>query len=797
MTIQERYLRAKRALFDKAYENLNERQREAVYTVNGPLLILAGAGSGKTTVLVRRIGFLMKYGNAYLSDRVPDGVDETHMMELENSVSRSVQEIREILPEFSENACEPWRVLAITFTNKAANEIKNRLCVEIGDEEIARSIWAGTFHSICMRILRANADKVGLSPTFSIYDTEDTKKAVAAAMKAINIDEKSFPLKSVMNVISAAKDKLMTPEELENDATADFRIRKIAAIYGRYQEEMRNSNALDFDDIIMKTVELLKNDADVRGYYQKRFRYVCVDEYQDTNYAQFVLTSLLAGHYRNIMVVGDDDQSIYKFRGATIENILNFDKVFEDAAVIKLEQNYRSTQTILDAANAVILHNQGRHGKNLWTTAAAGEKITVKKLDDQNAESRYIVGKINAAVASGKRNFRDFAVLYRNNAQSGNIERTFAKSGVPYRMLGGQRFNDRKEIRDIVAYLHLIENHSDRERLLRIINVPKRKIGDVTMDAVESIAAEENSSLFRVMENADRYVALSKSAAKLKEFTELINTLTKLKDSVSLETLVRETMDRSGYRQMLIDLGEAERERLDNLEEFLSGVIEYENSLANEPDMVPTLTGFLEENALVADVDKYDEKADAVVMMTIHSAKGLEFPVVFLPGMEDGIFPGMQSILGSESEIEEERRLAYVAITRAKSELLITYANNRLLYGKTQYNPPSRFLEEIPKELLNVEETPKPEYHPVVRTEEYYREKYASRLEQVHINRPPRKVAVTEHFVPGDRVIHPTFGEGEILSAKPMGADLLYEVVFDRVGTKRLMASFAKLKKNE
>ncbi len=795
MTIEERYITAKRALFDKVYGGLNEKQREAVFAVNSPLLVLAGAGSGKTTVLVRRIGFILKYGNAYLNEDVPFGVSEEDVLRMETACALPKEEILPLLSEFSEAPCEPWRMLAITFTNKAANEIKSRLASELDDEAVAREVWAGTFHSICMRILRANADKIGFPPGFSIYDAEDSKKAVIAAMKAVNVDEKAFPVKSVMHTISSAKDKLMTPDMLEDSDTSDFRIRKIAAVYRQYQDELRRSSALDFDDIIMKTVELLQGNEEIRKYYQRKFRYVCVDEYQDTNYAQFVLTSLLAGEHRNLMVVGDDDQSIYKFRGATIENILNFDKVFGEAKVIKLEQNYRSTGIILDAANAVIANNVGRKGKSLWTAAERGERITVKKLDDQNGESRYVTDTISRAVATGKAEFRDFAVLYRNNAQSSGIERAFAKGGIPYRMLGGLRFIDRKEIRDIVAYLHLIANKNDRERLLRIINVPRRKIGEVTLEAVNAIANEENCSLFRVMERADQYTALSKSAPKLMEFAALINSLSAMEGSVSLETLVRQTIDRSGYRQMLIEQGETEKERLDNLEEFVSGVIEYESSLQNEPDMEPTLIGFLEENALVADVDKYDEKADAVVMMTIHSAKGLEFPIVFLVGMEDGIFPGMQSILGSQAEIEEERRLAYVAITRAKHELFVTHAQSRLLYGKTQYNPPSRFLGEIPKDLLN-EDAPRGRAFVPMDDESLYSYADAPRFERVTVGQPLRKpTGVGESFSAGDRVRHMTFGEGEVLSVKPMGADTLYEIVFDTVGTKKLMASFAKLKR--
>ena len=796
MTLDERYLMAKRALFDKVYASLNDKQREAVFTTKGPLLVLAGAGSGKTTVLVKRIGFLIKYGNTYMSDHVPMDVDENRVAQLERAVALPIDEVKEVLPEFEEGACEPWRILAITFTNKAANEIKTRLSSEIGDEDVAREIWAGTFHSICMRILRVHGDKLGYRPNFSIYDADDTKKAITSSMKALNIDEKAFPIKTVMHVISTAKDKLMTPEMLEDCDTSDYRTRKIAKIYTHYQNAMFASNALDFDDIIMKTVELLRKYPDICEYYQNRFRYVCVDEYQDTNHAQFVLTSLLAGKYRNLMVVGDDDQSIYKFRGATIENILGFDRTFKEARVIKLEQNYRSTQTILDAANAVISNNIGRKGKSLWTSADSGEKIVLKKLEDQNMEARYIAARIQRMVANGAAEFKDFAILYRNNAQSSAIERTFAKSAIPYRMLGGLRFNDRKEIRDIVAYLHVIDNHDDRERMLRIINEPKRKIGDKTLEAVRLIAEEESCSMFDVIKRADSYLALKNSAPRLMDFAALIEDLSKLKNCVSIETLVKETIDRSGYRQMLIDAGETESERLDNLEEFISGVIDYEKAASEDPDLEPTLSGFLEENALVADVDKYDEKADAVVMMTVHSAKGLEFPIVFLPGMEDGLFPGMQSIMGSEAEIEEERRLAYVAITRAQKELYITHVANRLLYGRTQYNPPSRFVEEIPKELLLEEGRPKTNpYSDKGRSLSFESEKPFGDSITIGVPLVRRTSVPKDIFVEGDRVVHVTFGEGEILSSKKVGADTLYEVAFDNAGTKKLMASFAKLQK--
>ncbi|MBE6548151.1 MAG: ATP-dependent DNA helicase PcrA [Ruminococcaceae bacterium] len=799
MSTEEKYLSLKRALFDKCYANLNSEQRRAVYTVNNPLLVLAGAGSGKTTVLVKRIVFIIKYGDAYMNTFIPEFVDDEYISEMEAALSSSDITLAEnMLPDFAYNPCPPYRVLAITFTNKAANEIKARLSAAFnGDESYANDIWAGTFHSICMRILRVNYEHLGYKPQFSIYDADDTKKAVASAMKACNIDEKSFPLKSVIAEISRAKDNLLTPEMYATENSEDFRKSKIARIYATYQKQLKASNAMDFDDIIMNTVTLLRENEEIRDYYRRKFKYVCVDEYQDTNHAQFVLTSILASGFRNIMVVGDDDQSIYKFRGATITNILDFDKTYTDATVIKLEQNYRSTSNILNAANAVISNNSGRKGKELWTNGAQGKKIFLKKLDDQNAEARTIVETIYKMVRDGK-SYRDFAVLYRTNAQSSGIERALAKSAIPYRMLGGTRFSDRKEIRDIVAYLQLIQNHSDRERLLRIINEPRRKIGNVTLDAVNLIAMENGCSMFEVIENASKYTALSRSASSLEGFASIINGLTEIAKTESLPDLFDAVLEMTGYRQMLIDAGAEEKDRLDNLDEFKSSIIEY---VSNTDE--PTLMGFLEENALVADVDRYDDSADAVVLMTIHSAKGLEFPIVILPGMEDGIFPGMQNIVGTSEDMEEERRLAYVAITRAKEEIYIFHTATRLLYGQTQHNPVSRFINEIPESLIE-----KHGYEVPYRTAEgakiYFKDtSYDVRQptykpQDIGITKPyitPQKSLSKETFRPGDRVRHMTFGEGEIISVKPMGADTLYEVVFDNVGTKKLMATYAKLKK--
>ena len=800
MDIKQRYLSAKRGLFDIYYSNLNEAQRRAVFRTQGPLLVLAGAGSGKTTVLVKRIAFIIKYGDAYYSENVPEWVNEESVAHLEAAARLSRAEIEAELDRFACAPCAPWQMLAITFTNKAAGEIKSRLASSFDDEGFAGDIWSGTFHSICMRILRRYGDRAGYAAGFTVYDADDSKKTVSTVMKELNIDDKVLPIKSAIAEISRAKERLITPEAYELECAGDYRARLIARVYKAYQEKLRSCNALDFDDIIMQTIFILQNDGEVREYYARKFRYVCVDEYQDTNHAQFELTRILASGYNNVMVVGDDDQSIFKFRGDDITNILEFDRTYKDASVIRLEQNYRSTKQILDAANGVISNNKGRKGKTLFTDREGGDKIKLRCCEDQNGEARFILDEINAKVASGDRKFGDFAILYRTNAQSQVIERSFAKSGIPYRVLCGQRFNERKEIKDVTAYLQLINNHRDNERLKRIINEPKRKIGQTTIAAIETIAMEQGCSMFEVIRQVERYPALKRSESNLSEFAQLIDYLTSLLETdISLEAFVNTVLDRSGYRQMLIDAGEEERDRLDNIEEFISGVIDYCERSSKE-DEYPTLTGFLEENALVADVDKYDDEADAVVMMTIHSAKGLEFPVVFLPGMEDGIFPGMQNILFSDAEMEEERRLAYVAITRAKDVLYLIHTQRRMLYGRTSYNPLSRFVGEIPEHLVDrprekregaLSQNIRPASQPT---------KSSFTDERITVTRSlfdqtKQSSANKTVFCEGDIVSHMMFGRGEILSVKPMGADTLYEIAFDKVGTKKLMATYAKLKK--
>lgn len=782
-----RIITAKRALFDKLYAALNERQREAVFTVDGPLLILAGAGSGKTTVLVNRIAHIIKYGNAYLSETLPENLTEADAEKLESALELSAEEIAEVLTEYAEDAAAPWQILSITFTNKAANEMKERIAKVLGDENMAKEVWAGTFHSICVRLLRRFGEAIGYAKDFSIYDSDDQKRLITSCQKDLGIDDKMFPVRATMTAISRAKDRLMSAEDFEIEAGSDFRLQKIAEIFRLYERRLKEAMAVDFDDIIVQTVRLLRECEEARSYCQNRFRYVCVDEYQDTNRAQLELVRLLSGRYNNIMVVGDDDQSIYRFRGATIENILDFDKVFEGAKIIKLEQNYRSTQNILTAANAVIKHNFGRRGKELWCDRGEGDKIRVKKLQNQNEEAKYIINKIIDGVTREKRKYSDFAVLYRINAQSNSLENYFAKSGLPYRILGGVRFYERKEIKDIIAYLCVLKNPNDNVRLRRIINEPKRKIGDTTIDAVFGIAAAEGKSPFEVMETAHSYTALSKSAPRLTDFVKLIRELRTSAEELSVSELIRLVFARTGYEEMLKLSGIEGAERIANIGELISNAVAYETEAPE-----PSLEGFLEDAALVSDIDNYDEDADAVVLMTIHSAKGLEFPVVFLPGFEDGIFPSIQSAMDPE-ELEEERRLAYVGITRAKERLYCVHVRERLIFGKTQFNPRSRFIDEIPSELVDLGYIPKPDGEiapqkkkPVISPEFFKKSALASDVGRSESG---------EQFEVGDRVKHYNFGEGEIISVKPMGADVMYEIIFDTVGTKKLMATYAKLKK--
>lgn len=817
--IKLNYTLLKRKLFDKYYSRMNDMQRQAVYTVNGPLLILAGAGSGKTTVLVNRITHLIRYGNAYHSEYVPAEADEYTLKAMEAVFEMGDRDtIGEFLERFSENAPPAWSVLAITFTNKAAKEIKTRLTAALGEEdESALEIWAGTFHSVCMRIIRTYGEIAGFNRDCGIADTDDAKKLITDCMKKLNIDTNNLPVKSVMNAISRAKDRLIGPDEFALEAGSDFKNKQIAQIYEMYAARLKESNLLDFDDIIMQTVLILQKSDELREKLQKKFRYVCVDEFQDTNYAQLELTKLLSGGYNNVMVVGDDDQSIYRFRGATIENILRFDEMFDSVKVVKLEQNYRSTKTILDAANGVIAKNEGRHGKNLWTDGDKGDLISLVKTRTQTDEARYICDSITDKIKDGENSYKDFAVLYRTNVQSRSIEQAFAKSGIPYRLLGGTRFFDRAEVKDVIAYLCVINNPLDSVHLRRIINVPKRGIGDASVSKAEMLASVEGISLLELMRNAPRYPQLSSAAKKMQAFVEMIDALRE-GDVNLVSVLIEKVVDLTGYKEMLKSQGDEGTERLDNISELISTAQTYEMSTDN-----PSLSEFLEEVALVSDVDKYDESADAVVLMTIHSAKGLEFPIVFLPGMEENIFPSYRS-LSEDADMEEERRLAYVAITRAKKKLYILHAHERLLNGNTQYNPPSRFVGEIPPWLLANDDRTARHFDDCDYIGERYSGGYssyrssggartsqrsttassaksifggssASTVGGLNPTAPKAKTAPTVSFDAGDAVKHATFGVGTIISAKPMGGDVLYEINFEKVGTKKLMASFARLVK--
>ncbi len=812
INIAEEYIKIKKQLFESYYSFLNDEQRRAVFDTEGQLLVLAGAGSGKTTVLVNRIGFIIRYGNAYHSTYVPTGITEADIERLRAALTLPREQMASVLDTFAVNPCAPWNVLAITFTKKAAEEIRQRLAATLGGAVNTADIWAGTFHSVCVRIIRRYADHIGYGSDFSIYDTDNTKSVLKDILKEQNIEEKSLPVKTVRSELSRAKNALMTPDMYALDVRGDYRRERIARVYEAYQSRLRECNALDFDDIIMEAVHILSENREALEYYAGKFKYVSVDEFQDTNEAQLRLTELLGGVHGNIMVVGDDDQSIYKFRGAVVANIINFGKM-SGTKIIRLERNYRSTSCILNAANAVIARNSTRMGKRLFTERCDDSRLTLHRSETQKSEAVYICEKISELVASGKYKYRDMAVLYRLNAISSSIESTMSASGIPHVTLSGQSFYERMEIKDILAYLYVAVNPADRERLKRIINVPRRAIGAKTVEAVFTVATEQGVNPIVIMRHADRYAVLGRSAQKLVAFSRLIDSFTtSLYEDTRLSDIVNKILDDSGYRQALLEAGEEERERVSNLDEFVSnvrdfedeyraGVLASENSndsygAVSELTAFDVLNAFLERCSLVADVDKYDENADAVVLMTVHSAKGLEFPVVFLPAMEDGVFPGNQNINSVSSEdMEEERRLAYVALTRAKDKIYITHTRNRMLYNQTSYNPLSRFVKEIPEGLINdtTEEYDMFAYMPKREAVKTYFSS-ANQTQGVPKTRSePRQVGVV--FAVGDRVRHRVFGEGEVFSVKPMGADVLYEVVFDNAGTKKLMASFAKLER--
>ena len=784
-----RFVKARRQYIASQFTDLNPMQKEAVLTTEGPLLLLAGAGSGKTTVLIHRIANLISYGSGSDSSQVPDTVTEADVTFLENLPDNLSEADRRRADYLSElNPVAPWSVLAITFTNKAANQLKERLADKVGPA--AQDIWAMTFHAACCRILRRDIELLGYTPRFTIYDTADSERLMKEILKDMDLDEKTFPARYVLSLISREKDKMVTPEgmaeRLEN--TNDLRLQPVARAYKKYQTRLKENNALDFDDLICKTVELLQQFSEVRTYYQRKFRYVLVDEYQDTNHAQYLLTSLLAGGYRNICVVGDDDQSIYRFRGATIENILSFEEQYPGARVIRLEQNYRSTQSILNAANAVIAHNVGRKGKKLWTDNGAGDPVTVYEASDEGTEANYVAGQILAKKPD--ENFRDFAILYRTNAQSNAMEFSLKRNGIPYRVIGGTRFFDRAEIKDMLSYLWVINNPADDLRLLRIINNPARGLGPKALTTAQRMAEADGTSLFQVISHPEGYGPLEKTAAKFKAFTDMIQGLAGLlEEGMPLPEFYEELMIRSGYIAMLqAKPTEENKTRLENIRELKSSI---QNYVDTAPE--PTLAGFLEEIALYTDLEEYNQGDDAVVMMTIHAAKGLEFPHVFLVGFEEGLFPGMRAI-GDQQEMEEERRLCYVAITRAKEKLTISHARQRMLYGRTSSALPSRFLKEIPEDVvvrkgLFYGAAPERTQYPT--QSQYQSRQTAQRARSFLASAPAAQSTPKLELNKGDMVNHTAFGRGMVLSVMKMGGDALLEIAFDDIGTKKLMANTA------
>ncbi len=732
-------------------DKLNERQKEAVLATEGPVLVLAGAGSGKTTVLVNRIAYMI-----------------------------------------SEKHIRPWNILAITFTNKAAREMKDRIERLLGDT--AKDMWIGTFHSVCVRILRSCIDLLGYNRDFVIYDTADTKTVMKECLRELDIDEKSFPVRNVLSIISNAKNDLMDAATFENVYKSDYRMSIIAKIYYRYQTKLRKNNAVDFDDIILNTVKILSENPDVLSKYQDKFRYILVDEYQDTNNSQYLLINLLAQANRNLCVVGDDDQSIYKFRGANIGNILNFEDDYSDVQKITLDQNYRSTQNILDAANSVISNNKGRMGKSLWTSNGDGNRVYVYTGTNEYDEARYIARQIKKHFDE-QGSFSDCAILYRTNAQSRVIEEMLMRESVPYKVLSGLRFYDRKEIKDIIAYLRVVYNPNDDVSLARIINEPKRKIGNATLEKARNIAREKETSLYDVISHADDYPEFKTAIKKLLSFSEIIQSLIKLKDTVTIEELTGRILNDTGYMPALVmeDTTES-KTRIENLGEFISVITEFEK---NE-ETGNTLGEFLENISLVSDIDGYDENEDSAVLMTIHSAKGLEFPIVFLSGLEEGLFPGMRS-MESDDDIEEERRLCYVAITRAKEQLYITKTISRTIHGKTMPTTASRFFKEIPVEYLEDKTTLQPKVAKVM--QDLGVRNAAAPKKEVYMTKgfgsSVKSSGSTDYskFKAGDTVEHRTFGRGKILKATPCGNDCILEIQFESIGFKRLMAAFAKVKK--
>ncbi len=788
MTNDNAYLKLKQKALEKYFSKMNDMQKQAVFCIKGPLLILAGAGSGKTTVLVNRIANMIYFGNAYndptkYAGTTPD--DEKFLQDYADGKVFDSERLKEIV---ASDCVNPWNILAITFTNKAAGELKERLQNMLGEK--GDGITAATFHSACVRILRREIGALGYTNSFAIYDSDDQQRVIKACLADMDISDKMFPPRMVASEISRAKDTMKTPDEYIVESQSDYRRLTIGKIYKAYQSRLKTANALDFDDIICLTVKLFEEFPDVLSHYQNLYKYILVDEYQDTNMVQYKLVAMLSQKHKNLCVVGDDDQSIYKFRGATIENILSFEEQFENAKVIRLEQNYRSTQNILNCANELISNNQGRKGKNLWTASGEGEKVTVYKAATEQGEARFVAETILEDIKNGMK-YNDHAVLYRMNAQSNSIERALVAGGIPYKIFGGVKFYDRKEVKDMLAYLSVINNPNDLLRLKRIINEPKRGIGSATIDTLEQIASDLGVSAIQIMRESDTLVPLVKKSKILKSLASFFDEMSEKSEKVPLDELLDAVLSKSGYASAMQALGDEGAARLENINELKTTMINYTKG-AEEP----SLSGFLEEVALYTDVDSLDENADNVFLMTMHAAKGLEFPVVFAVGMEENIFPSQRST-ESIADIEEERRLAYVAVTRAKKKLYLTYSMERMIFGTTNYNRPSRFLKELPSENIEKREEKGISLTTSLPNNATTAVQSMSLQEQLALMKKKNSAqnAQPQTFSVGDKVKHNIFGEGVVLSATKMSNDTMLEVAFEKVGTKKIMANFAKIKK--
>ncbi|NMA95608.1 MAG: UvrD-helicase domain-containing protein [Clostridiales bacterium] len=769
----DKFIELRDYIIEKHYAHLNSKQREAVLHGKGPLLILAGAGSGKTTVMVNRIAYLIKFGDIYSTDYIPENLTKEQFQEIEDlaKLYRGGDSSQIDIPDglLSDRGVNPLNILAITFTNKAANEMLERVSNLIG--HTAQNMWIRTFHSACVLILRRFAGELGYRSNFVIYDTSDQQELIKECLKELNINEKNFPPRDVLSYIGRIKDRLLSPKEFEIEANGNYRDEQIAKIYTKYQDKLKSNNAFDFDDLIGKTVELFRLKPQILEYYQRRFHHVLVDEYQDTNYAQYTLIKLLSGHHKNICVVGDDDQSIYGWRGADIKNILDFEREFKDTKVVKLEENYRSTQTILEAANQVICHNTYRKSKELWTRGQKGDKICLYEASSEWEEAEFICSQIQSSIIDDNLRPGDFAVLYRLNTQSRVIEETLIKYAIPYRIYGGYRFYDRKEIKDIISYLRVIANPADDISLRRIINTPRRGIGAVTLERLEALAEDEGESIFGLLiDMEERHYDIGRGQKNVSASSQLITQLLAIKEVMPLSEFIRSLIEMSGYRGALDSNNAEDRERIENLDEFINASFEFEKA---NPDA--GLTDFLENIALITDLDRLDDDQSAITLMTLHSAKGLEFPVVFMAGMEEGLFPSSRSS-EDEDRLEEERRLCYVGITRAKSQLFISYAKMRNLYGNTFFNSPSRFLGEIDDRYLD-----KMSFGDSIR----------KKRDSAHISKAP----TGKRFNLGDKVMHTRFGRGTVVAIEDVKGDSKLSIAFEQGGIRKFLESLVPLKK--